>query len=146
MNIVALMDVFTVLVFFFLAHSSDVAQLQHSRLIELPQSIADQPPHQTLAVTVTRSTLLLGGDPVASVAAVLALPGEEIDLLRKALEARVNAATPAARDAATTPREITIMADKSIPFRFLKKVMVTCDRAGFGRISLSVLHRAAQAG
>jgi biopolymer transport protein ExbD len=35
-------------------------------------------------------------------------------------------------------KEVTILADKSIPFRVLKKIMSTCTEAGYGKISLAV--------
>jgi biopolymer transport protein ExbD len=41
-------------------------------------------------------------------------------------------------------REATIMGDKEIPYRLLKKVMATCAEAGFGRISLAVLQKPLQ--
>ena len=38
-------------------------------------------------------------------------------------------------------REITIMADKSLPYDVLKKVMSTCTDADYGKISLAVLQK-----
>ena len=38
-------------------------------------------------------------------------------------------------------REITIMADKSLPYEVLKKVMSTCTDADYGRISLAVIQK-----
>jgi len=40
--------------------------------------------------------------------------------------------------------EVTIMGNKEIPYRLLKKVMATCTEAGFGKISLAVMQKAAQ--
>ena len=42
--------------------------------------------------------------------------------------------------------EVTIMGNKEIPYRLLKKVMATCTEAGFGKISLAVLQKTAQEG
>ena len=36
-------------------------------------------------------------------------------------------------------REVTILADKSVPFSVVKKVMSTCTRQGYAQISLAVL-------
>ena len=41
-------------------------------------------------------------------------------------------------------REVTILADKTIPFSALKKIMSTCTGSGYGRISLAVIQKAAQ--
>ena len=38
-------------------------------------------------------------------------------------------------------REITIMADKSLPYEVLKRVMATCTDADYGRISLAVIQK-----
>jgi biopolymer transport protein ExbD len=42
---------------------------------------------------------------------------------------------------AKTGREVTIMGDKEIPYRLLKKIMVTCVRASYDNISLAVLKK-----
>jgi biopolymer transport protein ExbD len=41
-------------------------------------------------------------------------------------------------------KEVTILADKTIPFKVLKKIMSTCTGSGYGRISLAVIQKAAQ--
>jgi biopolymer transport protein ExbD len=38
-------------------------------------------------------------------------------------------------------REITIMADKSLPYEVLKKVMSTCTDADYGKVSLAVIQK-----
>jgi biopolymer transport protein ExbD len=38
-------------------------------------------------------------------------------------------------------REITILADRTIPFKVLKKIMSTCTGSGYERISLAVIQR-----
>ena len=44
-------------------------------------------------------------------------------------------------EAALAAREITIMADKSLSYEVLKKVMATCTDADYGKISLAVLQK-----
>jgi biopolymer transport protein ExbD len=39
-------------------------------------------------------------------------------------------------------REVTIMADKELPYKLLKKVMATSTAANYGQLSLAVLQRA----
>ena len=141
LNLVALMDVFTILVFFFLVHSSDVAQPADKHLVSLPESVAQQAPRDSAVVTITKDMLLFRGTPVTSVEAALNSPRNEIAQLRTALRRDQDAS---AADASA--REVTIMGDKSIPFRLLKKVMMTCTRAGYGRISLAVLQKSGRSG
>jgi biopolymer transport protein ExbD len=38
-------------------------------------------------------------------------------------------------------QEVTILADKSVPFSVIKKVLSTCTSQGFERISLAVLQK-----
>ncbi len=39
-------------------------------------------------------------------------------------------------------REVTIMGDKELPYKLLKRVMATCTSADYGQISLAVMRRA----
>jgi biopolymer transport protein ExbD len=64
LNLVALMDVFTILVFFFLVHSVDSAQEAGNALVRLPESVADRQPRETPVVTITRDNILVQGEPV----------------------------------------------------------------------------------
>jgi biopolymer transport protein TolR len=149
LNLVALMDVFTILVFFFLVHSTDSAPEAHSELVKLPESIADQQPRDTPVVIITRDNILLEGEPVITVEAAMQLSRGDIKALRTALQTqRAPAAAEGVAEGVTESkaRELTIMGDRSIPFELLNRVMHTCTRAGYGNISLSVLQRSNGAG
>jgi len=146
LNLVALMDVFTLLVFFFLVHSSDVAESANTHRISLPESVADLAPRQTVVITVTKDILLLRDEPVTSTESALNSSQNEIAPLRAALQNIRETGGAGSPDVGTSTREVTIMGDKSIPFRLLKKVMVTCTQAGFGRISLAVLQKSGHPG
>jgi len=141
LNLVALMDVFTILVFFFLVHSADGAPEAHSELVRLPESVADLQPRDTPVVMITRNNILLQGEPVVAIDTVMQASRGEIGALRTALQVRLAPDAPAAAG-----REVTIMGDKSIPFVLLNRVMHTCKQAGYGNISLSVLQRPSGAG
>jgi biopolymer transport protein ExbD len=141
LNLVALMDVFTILVFFFLVHSADGAPEAHSELVRLPESVADLQPRDTPVVMITRNNILLQGEPVVAIDTVMQASRGEIGALRTALQAQLAPDAPAAAG-----REVTIMGDKSIPFVVLNRVMQTCKQAGYGNISLSVLQRPSGAG
>lgn len=136
LNLVALMDVFTILVFFFLVHSGDGAPEGHNQLVRLPESVASLEPRDTPTIMITRDTILLQGEPVVAVDAAMHASRGEIEALRAALQAQLVPGEAAAAD-----REVTIMGDKSIPFELLNRVMQTCTGAGYGSISLSVLQR-----
>ena len=136
LNLVALMDVFTILVFFFLVHSGDGAPEGHNKLVHLPESVASIEPRDTPIVMITRDSILLQGEPIVAVDAAMHASRGEIEALRTALQAQF-----VPDEAAAADREVTIMGDKSIPFELLNRVMQTCTGAGYGSISLSVLQR-----
>ena len=39
-------------------------------------------------------------------------------------------------------REVTILADKSVPFDVIRKVMSTCTEGGYENVSLAVVQKA----
>lgn len=145
MNLVSLMDIFTILVFFLLVSSGEVESLPNPRDVRLPESTADTPSRETVVVLVTADEVLVQGERVARVADVLA--GDEIVIpaLKAALEAQTARVIRAdvAEDAAN--REVTIMGDKALPYRLLKKIMATCTEADYGRVSLAVLQKTSDA-
>ena len=143
-NLVSLMDIFTILVFFLLVNSSDGEVLPSTRSVELPESIAEQKPRQNVVVMVTQRDILVQGSAIARVSSVTSSDLLVIDSLRVALEAqnqrRILQGNP---DSVAAP-EVTIMGSKEIPYTLLKKVMATCTEAGYGKISLAVMQKAAQ--
>jgi biopolymer transport protein ExbD len=157
LNLVALMDVFTILVFFFLVHSTDSTPQAYSELVNLPESVADQLPRDTPILTITPDNILLQGEPVVAVDAAMRASRGRIKALYTALQTQL--APDAAEGVAegvtgsvveglveSSDRELTIMGDRSIPFELLNRVMHTCTQAGYGNISLSVLQRSTSAG
>jgi biopolymer transport protein ExbD len=142
LNLVSLMDIFTILVFFLLVSSGEVESLPNPRDVRLPESTADTPSRETVVVLVTADEVLVQGEPVARVADVLAADAMVIPALEAALVAqaeRVIRADTAEDDAS---REVTIMGDKALPYRLLKKIMATCTEADYGKVSLAVLQKA----
>lgn len=118
-NLVSLMDIFTILVFFLLVNSSDVQNIPSTKEIKLPESIAEQRPKETLFIIVSETDMLVQGRPVASVQEVLASTENIITPLKQELEYQANRSNIPAEEEAR--REITILGDKRIPYRLLKK-------------------------
>jgi biopolymer transport protein ExbD len=133
------MDIFTILVFFLLVNSSDGEVLPSTRSVQLPESIAEEKPRETVLVMVTGEDILLQGNKVATIAEVRSQAGNVIVALKAALETQTSRRVrQPVREAS---REVTIMGDKLTSFEVLKKVMATCTQAGFGKISLAVLQK-----
>ncbi|HEX6995416.1 MAG TPA: biopolymer transporter ExbD [Gammaproteobacteria bacterium] len=145
LNLVSLMDIFTILVFFLLVSSGEVESLPSPRDVRLPESTADTPSRETVVVLVTADEVLVQGEPVARVADVLATDEIVIPALEAALEAQTARMirSDLAEDVAS--REVTIMGDKALPYRLLKKIMATCTEADYGRVSLAVLQKTSDA-
>ena len=141
LNLVALMDIFTILVFFLLVNSSDVETLPNAKDIQLPQSIAEQKAKESVVILISEEDILVQGSPVAKVADVLKLKGNDIPQLRQALLSQNDRVMRRESQDDIADREVTIMGDKDIPYRLLKKVMATCTMADYGQISLAVLQR-----
>ena len=140
LNLVALMDIFTILVFFLLVNSSEIQMLENPRDISLPESLAEQKPRETVIVHVSHEQVLVQGRPVATLAEIEALEGNVIEPLKAALiEQSSRVLDVQAADAST--REVTILGDRELPYRVLKKIMATCTEADYGKLSLAVLQR-----
>jgi biopolymer transport protein ExbD len=140
LNLVSLIDIFTILIFFLLSNSTDVETLPSNRAVKLPESIAEKKPRETVVVIVTGSEILVQGHPVATVADVMSLEGDLIAPLKTELELQAGRQVVRRENEAQT-KAITIMGDKQIPYRLLRKVMVTCARANFSEVSFAVLRK-----
>ena len=138
LNLVALMDVFTILVFFFLVHSADGLPGDLARLIDLPESRSDQLPIDTHVVSITADSIMLDGQPVLVTRSGIDAGAGDLDALKEALLALSSSVD----GEAIVPSSLTIRGDRHISFERLNRVMRTCAEAGFGDISLAVLQRA----
>ena len=143
LNLVSLMDIFTILVFLLLVNSSNVESLPNTKDIQLPESIADVKARETVVIVIGEEDIIVQGKAVAKVADVLARPGNDIPKLRQALLSQNDRVLRKLAQDDIAGREVTIMADKDIPYRLLKKVMATCTQSDYGRISLAVLQKSA---
>jgi biopolymer transport protein ExbD len=141
LNLVSLMDIFTILVFFLLVSSSEVQTLPNAKELTLPESIAERKPEENVVVLISRTDILVQGSPVAKIADVLATKGNDIPALREALQSQNDRVLRRAAKDDIAGREVTIMGDKEIPYRLLKKVMATCTESDYGQISLAVLQK-----
>jgi biopolymer transport protein ExbD len=137
MNLVSLIDIFTLLIFFLLANSSEVDILPSSKSIQLPQSIADKAPKETVVVMVSGEDILVQGYKVAAVADVLRMDGDLIQPLEEELN-RQAARIIRQDNKNVVNKAVTIVGDKAIPYKLLRKVMVTCARANYADVSFAV--------
>jgi biopolymer transport protein ExbD len=141
LNLVSLMDIFTILVFFLLVNSTDVEVLPNTKDVQLPESIAEEKAKQTVVILIGDEDILVQGIQVAKVADVMRQAGNDIPALRQALLQQNDRVLRQETRDDIAGREVTIMGDRDIPYRVLKKVMATCTGSNYGRISLAVMQK-----
>jgi biopolymer transport protein ExbD len=144
MNLTSLMDVFTILVFFLLVNSGSVEVLDAPKEVELPESKVEAKPRETVVIFVSPEEVLVQGHQAASVDAILAAEEGATDQITARLaELRDNVVGPSTLAVAGS-LEVTILADKSVPFIVIKRIMSTCTGEGYENVSLAVLQKAPQ--
>lgn len=135
LNLVSLMDIFTILVFFLMVNSSDVKVLQQDKSVELPVSVADQQAKDNLIITISGNSILVQGRVVAELDAI-----GNVDII-SGLKTELDYQS---QRRVIDPNEVfdgfpvTLIADKTTPYSLLKKIMATCTEAQYTRISLAV--------
>ena len=139
--LVPFIDMMTILVVFLLAHTADVDILPNTKNIQIPQSLSDRKPSAAVVVMVTKDSVFVDGQLVGSVADVVASPGPVFAPLKSALMAQNDKILSGERQADISKREVTIMGDKSLPYSVLKRIMLTCSDAEYGKVSFAVVER-----
>ena len=140
LNLIPMIDILSVMVSFLLVYATEVELVQNSKGIDIPQSISEQRPRQTVLVMLTKDDLFVQGERVASINDIRTSTDTIIAPLRAALK-RPTVVGAAMTDKQIADREITVMADKMIPFSVLKKVMSTCTDADYGRLSFALMQK-----
>lgn len=145
LNLVSLMDIFTILVFFLLVNSSEVQTLPNAKDLVLPDSVAEERPRETVVVLISGQDLLVQGQVVGSVPEIMARDELIIPELKAALQSQTDRVLRQDAKEDILSREVTIMGDRELPYSLLKKVMATCTDADYGQLSLAVLQKTSEA-
>jgi len=142
LNLTSLMDVFTILVFFLLVNSASTEVLDTPKQLELPASVVEEKPRETVVIFVSPTQVTVQGEVVALVEDILRGEGQNVPAIGERLTEVSENVIGLTTRAVAASREVTILADKTVPFNVVKKVMSTCTSRGFERISLAVLQKA----
>jgi len=134
--LVPMIDMLTILVVYLLVHAADVEILPNSKNIAIPQSISEQKPREATVVMVTRDMLYVNGTAVTTVAA-LGAGGRVSEPLRAALDAQAAGLLPGSE----AHREVTVMAEKSLPYAVLRRIVASSSAAEYTKVSLVVVER-----
>lgn len=144
LSLTSLMDVFTILVFFLLANSGSNEVLTPPKQLKLPSSVVESKPRETVVIMVNSEAVLVQGEVVIGTPELIESKNLKVaEISEKLAQLEKNIIGISTRTIAAS-KEITILADKTIPFNVLKKVMSTCTLSGYGKISLAVIQKAAQ--
>ena len=139
--LIPFIDMMTILVVFLLAHTAEVDILPNTKNISIPQSLSERKPNAAIVVMVTTDSVYVDGKLVGSIAEIVANSGNVFEPLKAALVAQNELALGGAQRTEIAKREVTIMGDKSTPYFVLKKIMLTCSDAEYGKVSFAVVER-----
>ena len=139
-SLIPMIDMLTILVVYLLVHAADYEILPNSKSIQIPLSMSETKPRETVTVLITKEALFVNGAEVASVAELKSRPEAVIEPLKRVLVAEAGKRMLKDKDDPTS-HEVTVLADKDLPYSFLKKILSTCTAAEYGKVSLAVLER-----
>jgi biopolymer transport protein TolR len=139
LNLIPLIDIMSVMVAFLLVYSADVEVIQNGKNVQIPQSIAEQKPKDSVVVMITKDQLFVQGELITSIEEIRTAKTLLIDPLSAVLRRPLRVSDGAVPDLAE--REITVIADKALPYEVVKRVMSTCTSEGYGHISLAVIEK-----
>jgi len=142
MNLTSLMDVFTILVFFLLVNSGSVEVLDSPKELTLPESRVETKPRETVVIFISPTEVLVQGQLVALVDEIIENKASVLDPIAARLAQLKENVIGTNTLTVSTSQEVTILADKSVPFTVIKTVMSTCTSEGFENVSLAVTQKA----
>jgi biopolymer transport protein TolR len=138
LNMVSLMDIFTILVFFLLVSAANSDILPVPKNIKLPASTAEKLPKENLVIIIGNNDILIQGKKVANIDRVIKSSNNVIMPLLDALKKQLRSKRSGEAKKAMMKQGVTIMGDKDVPYILLKKIMITSAAANFSDISLAV--------
>ena len=140
LNLVSLIDIFTILIFFLLANASEVEVLPSTKAVRLPESTAEKTPKETLVVLVSNQDIVVQGRKVSSVSEAMNADSDLIGPLKAELDYHAGRQL-IRKEKEARNKAVTIMGDKEIQYRLLRNIMVTCARANYSDISFAVAQK-----
>ncbi len=144
MNLTSLMDVFTILVFFLLVNSGSVEILDAPKDITLPESRVESKPRETVIISISAEDILVQGKLVAFVDDVLNDKSAAIEPISARLAQLKESVIGTSTASVAASQEVTILADRSVPFTVIKTIMSTCTSQGYEKVSLAVIQKGQQ--
>ncbi len=144
MNLTSLMDVFTILVFFLLVNSGSVEVMEAPKNLALPESRVESKPRETVVIFISPEDVLVQGKKVGLVEDILGGVPSTLDNVKLRLKELKDNVIGMSTLTVAASQEVTILADKSVPFTVIKQIMSTCTREGYENVSLAVIQKESQ--
>ena len=138
--LVPMIDMLVILVVYMLVHTSDYEILPNTKNISVPASQSEAKPNNSTVMMITKDTIYVDGKVAASVDSVQQGNEAGVHALENALNASIHAETVMRVTDAQAP-EVTVMADKELPYSLLKAVMTAATEAHVGKLSLAVIEK-----
>ena len=136
LNLVSLMDIFTILLIFLLVNNNNAAKLPDNQDIQLPESIAQELPSEVLTIQVSPNDVIVEGQRIADTEAVKAQQERTVKTLVDELNFRASQSLGAGAD---EEREVMILADREVPYAVIKKLMRSCMETPYTKVAFAVL-------
>ncbi len=112
--------------------------------VTLPESRVEAKPRETVVIFVSPEDVLVQGKRVGLVEEILGGGPSTLDNVKSRLaELKENVIGTSTLTVAAS-QEVTILADKSVPFTVIKQIMSTCTREGYENVSLAVIQKETQ--
>lgn len=141
MNLTSLMDVFTILVFFLLVNSGSVEVLDSPKEVSLPESRVEAKPRETVVILISAKEVLVQGELVAFVDEIVEDKTSVLEPIAARLAELKENVIGTSTQVVASSQEVTILADRSVPFIVIKTIMSTCTGEGFENVSLAVTQK-----
>ena len=137
LSLVPMIDILTIIVVYLLVHAADAELLSNPRNVSMPMSVSELKPREATVITVARDMLYVNGEEVVSVAEVAASTEPVVERLRVKLRKQAKSLLGASAE----EREITVIADKSLMYPVLRRIVASCSAAEYTKVSLAVVER-----
>jgi len=137
--LVPMIDMLTILVVYLLVHAADYEILPNTKNIAIPQSVSEAKPRESVTLLVTRDTVYVNGAVVVPLEVVRTTEGSVVEPLVVALRG------VGGRDmlsGLTDRREVTVLADRELPYSVMRRIMSSASAADYTAVSLAVIEKA----
>lgn len=137
LNLVALMDIFTILVFFLLLNHGDSRNIADAKFVSLPSASVGVAPHEDMKILIGADEIWLNDKPILMVEDVLKDTKKGLAPLSNALKENTAKKEELTAFEKEKGLAITILGEKTTSYELLKAIMTTCRLNDYRNISLA---------